>query len=721
METKSLGTILVIDDSKKNLKLMTSVLESEGYKVLQALSGTAGLNVAMAGKPDLILMDIRMPDLDGYETCRLFKAEPALNPIPVIFLSGLTEQKEKLAAFREGGVDYIEKPVQSQEVLARVKNHIQLFRMQTSLTAMVDARTRQLVKANKTLKSQIRQRMEVERKLRLDEERLESLLHLNDKEFTSEEKVIEVVLEEAVRLTGSHIGYFHFIDPGQITLTLTTWSKSVLKECNAETNMQYPLETAGVWADCMRTGKPALHNDYESLDTKKGLPEGHVRVKRHLSVPIFEKDQMMAIIGVGNKTDFYNDSDIRQLTLFSQGMWRLIQKIRYEKTRESLEGQLRQAQKMEAIGTLAGGIAHDFNNILSPILGYAELEMENAEKGSSTYNNLKELYRAGERARELVAQILTFSRKGEDELRPLLLQPVIKEALKLIKASLPSTIKIQQDIDQTCRHVLANPVQIHQIIMNLCTNAYHAMKDHGGTLVVNLNRTDQDESKTIETDIPGPRYFAKLIVRDTGTGMSKEVQGKIFDPYFTTKKKGEGTGLGLSVIHGIVGRLGGRITVDSEPNIGTAFTIYLPLVAADEPQKDKKGDVPLPKGNKHLLIVDDEPYVTRLLSKMLIPLGYRITEKNSSLEALETFCKTPDRFDLVVTDLTMPDLTGLQLAQKIFAHRRDIPIILCTGFGDPLEKQDLKSFGICDVLKKPVILKDIAYSLHHELDKKNRG
>lgn len=286
MKEKSLETILVIDDSKKNLQLMTSVLEPEGYKVLQALSGQAGLKVAMVANPDLVLMDILMPDMDGYETCRKFKADPKLKSIPVIFLSGLTEQKEKVRAFQEGGLDYIEKPIQAQEVLARVRTHIQLYRMQTSLAAMVDARTKELQETNETLKIEIKQRWEAEKKLRLDEERLESLLKLNEMDFRSEEEIIQLVLEEAVRLTGSSIGYFHFILPDQVNLNLFTWSENVFKACNVEIDEKYPLEKTGIWADCIRTGQPVVYHDYDPLENKQGLPKGHIPVKQHLSVPI---------------------------------------------------------------------------------------------------------------------------------------------------------------------------------------------------------------------------------------------------------------------------------------------------------------------------------------------------------------------------------------------------------------------------------------------------
>ena len=719
MDDNSSKTILVVDDSKQNLKLMTEVLESEGYIVLQALSGSIGLKVAQKAPPHLVLLDICMPEMDGFETCKLFKSDPELNTIPIIFLSGLTEQHDKIKAFEHGGVDYIEKPVQPKEMLVRVDTHIQLYQMQTSLKDMVDARTRQLLETNQMLINEISQRKEAERKLRLDEERLESLLKLNEMFFDSEEQIIIKVLQEAVQLTGSNIGFFHYKLQDNQDTRLVICSNSTGKEHAVFHDEQYPIEIADILAKCAGQKKTVVHNNCKPAAKRKNTDKGEFKFDRHMSVPIFENKQIIAIIGVGNKDMEYEAADIRQLTLFSQGMWRLIDRIRYEQTRKILEDQLAQAQKMEAIGTLAGGIAHDFNNILMPIIGYAELEIEDAPKGSSSYENLNELVNAGHRARELVKQILTFSRKGDDKIQPTSLQPIIKETLKLIKSSLPSTIAIKQKIDPECGQVLCNAVHIHQIIMNLCTNAYHAMKGQSGHLKIILSEVKnrgQIHADFVNETISS---WAMISVSDTGCGMTKETKRKIFEPYFTTKKMGEGTGLGMSVVHGIIGRLRGNIQIDSIVNKGTTITIYIPIwvpeIIEEHSNIAGKSDT-LPGGHEHILAVDDEPYVLRAMSRILSSLGYKVTIAQGGEEALNRFEQDPARYALVLTDLTMPGLTGIQLAQKLLAIKRKLPVILCTGTADKIMVSDLTPRGIKEILFKPILRTELAHAIRRAID-----
>ena len=381
-----------------------------------------------------------------------------------------------------------------------------------------------------------------------------------------------------------------------------------------------------------------------------------------------------------------------------------------------LEAQLRQAQKMEAIGTLAGGISHDFNNILAAMMGYAELVLLNQPEGTRVHHYLDEILNAGDRAKNLVSQILAFSRQGESERKPIQLRPILKESLKLLRASLPATIEIRQDIGTDEGLVLAEPAQIHQIIMNLCTNAAHAMRENGGILEVGLHEvhTDQDLC-TAHPDLrPGP--CVALTVGDTGCGMTPEVLERIFEPYFTTKEKGEGTGLGLAVVHGIVTGYDGVISVKSEPARGSVFKIYLPAIETATPQTHR--DEKLQSGKERILFVDDEPSLVEIGRDMLQHLGYEVVTFLSSAEALSALRAQPDHFDLVITDMTMPQMTGERLAQALIEIRPDLPVILCTGYSERITAERASALGIKAFLLKPLSVHDLAKKVRDTLDKK---
>ncbi|MEA1933016.1 MAG: response regulator [Thermodesulfobacteriota bacterium] len=399
----------------------------------------------------------------------------------------------------------------------------------------------------------------------------------------------------------------------------------------------------------------------------------------------------------------------------------ITERKRMETEKKKLETMLRQAQKMEAIGTLAGGIAHDFNNILFPILGYSEMLLNDAPDDSDLKHDLNVIFNGAERARDLVKQILAFSRQREYELKPLKLHLIVKEALKLIKAVMPATIDIKQNISKDCGLVMADYTQIHQVAMNLFTNAYHAMEEKGGKLNITLKEVDLrggdlrvDHLKNI---LINPGTYVCITVSDTGIGMDQNTIDRIFDPYFTTKKEGKGTGLGLAVVHGIIKSHGGHVSVYSEPDKGTELHVYLPVIK----NQQKTGQINtrhIEKGNERILVVDDQKMIIEIQQKMLKRLGYNVTALTSSLEALKTFQANPDNFDLIITDMTMPSMTGDQLAKKIMAIRTDIPIILCTGFSEKMSNEKAESLGIKDFLMKPVLLNDLSLTIRRVLDNK---
>ena len=385
---------------------------------------------------------------------------------------------------------------------------------------------------------------------------------------------------------------------------------------------------------------------------------------------------------------------------------------------QKTQKQLIQTQKMESIGTLAGGIAHDFNNLLVPILGFTELALSALPHGSKNYENLSQVLNAGEKARDLVSQILAFSRQTEEEQRPIQLAPIIKEALKLLRATFPTTIEIRQNIAPETGVVNADPTQIHQILMNLCTNAKHAMPK-GGLLEISMVNVDLNEEFCAQHEGLTAGTHVRLSVRDTGCGMNRETLERIFDPFFTTKAIGEGTGMGLSVVHGIVRSHGGNISVYSEPGIGTSFHIYLPVVESIAEARPETAE-PVRGGTESILFVDDDAIVAEIGSETLKRLGYRVATRTSSIEALELFRAKPGEFDLVVTDYTMPNMTGADLTVEILRIRPDIPVILCTGFSHAITQEKACALGIKEFVMKPIVGAELGRTVRRVLDKTSK-
>jgi len=388
-----------------------------------------------------------------------------------------------------------------------------------------------------------------------------------------------------------------------------------------------------------------------------------------------------------------------------------------EREKASLEAQLRQTQKMEAIGTLAGGIAHDFNNILSPILGFAEILNEDIPAESPLQESVLEILTAAGRARELVKQILTFSRQTEREIKPVRLGSLLKEVAGLSRSSLPSTIRLEHDVDPESGLILADPSQIHQVAMNLITNAYHAMEEQGGTLTLTLGNEEIPHGGE-EGRRPAPGEYVRLTVEDTGHGMPPGVVEQMFDPYFTTKPAGKGTGLGLSLVHGIVKGCGGEITVRSRPDEGTRFDLYFPRFTSSAETEAKPGLQSLPTGNERILIIDDEGAILRLEQRTLERLGYRVEARTSPVDSLNAFQAHPSDYDLVITDLTMPELTGDRLAAELMRIRPGIPVILCTGFSEKMTREKARDLGLQGFLMKPVVTADLALVVRDALDGK---
>jgi len=370
---------------------------------------------------------------------------------------------------------------------------------------------------------------------------------------------------------------------------------------------------------------------------------------------------------------------------------------------------------MEAIGTLAGGIAHDFNNILGAVIGYAEMARDASPSGSDIAHDLDRVLEAGGRATDLVKQILAFSRQASTERVPLEPVHLLKEALKLLCPALPSTITIKQQLDTATRPILADPTQIHQIVMNLCTNAFHAMEQTGGILEITLKDCELSPHDLPPQSGAQAGKFVVLSISDTGPGIAPAIRDKIFEPYFTTKEVGKGTGMGLSIVHGIVTTMGGFITCEGELGKGTTFRVLFPAIER-EVVSDIQSVETILSGKERILFIDDEEILAEMGKTMLERLGYKVTVRTSSIEALATFQNQPDQFDAVITDQTMPGITGIDLARRMLQLRSGIPIILCTGFSNLVNEEQAKAIGIKGFIMKPMSKKDIAQHLRMVLE-----
>lgn len=448
---------------------------------------------------------------------------------------------------------------------------------------------------------------------------------------------------------------------------------------------------------------------------------GDLRAITALKVPIGHDNLMLFVVLIVSGIMMLL---VSILILFNLNMRKLVDKeVKAHEAataeKQQLQTRLNQAQKMEAIGTLAGGIAHDFNNILSVILGYSEL-LKKDLRDKSNQESIDQVLKATNRAAQLVKQILCFSRQSEGEILPLKIGPHVKEIIKMLRASIPSTINFKIDFMDVDSNIFADPSHIHQIVTNICTNAYHAMQQKGGTLTVSLRRVELGvENLTKHPDVQ-PGKFMQLSINDTGCGIPKDALDLVFEPYFTTKPVGEGTGMGLSIVHGLVENYGGYIFVYSEEGVGTTFNVFLPLFEGETKILNGSNGFVCPGGEEHILVVDDEESLADLNYQILMGLGYRVTTKTDPQEALSLFCEAPDTFDLVLTDQTMPKITGFDMANKMLEIRPSIPIILCSGYNSVVNEEQALAAGIKAFVLKPLTIVKIAQLIREVLPKASK-
>jgi PAS domain S-box-containing protein len=817
--------VLVIDDERAIRDSFSAHLEDCGYEILSAENGRLGLALFETKQPDLVLVDLRMPEMDGIEVLEQVRRQSPLTPLIVVSGTGMIN--DAVEALHCGAWDYLLKPIENMTVLthavaaalekSRLKKENQAYR--EHLEQLVQARTAELEIANSRLSrinSRLRHIVETTRALSFcTEVRVfgSQLLQAFGQHMRATGGSIYLKEEKGLRLVvaldeGHAAGFIPFPLPEKSlfqraigenrpilvddikkegSVAPSGWSR--YKDGSA---LVFPLPDehggiAGIMALHNKRSPPFVEQDLEIgtilasyscealravrasealrasearfrkiLDT---IPTGIIIVEAQTDGILYANPTAAALVGYepeaivgqnchkvicpaqGSHCPMHQGKEYEQCkqTLlradgkkipiiktasrtslagrecYIESFIDLSQQEQLEADRERLETQLRQAQKMEALGTLAGGIAHDFNNILSAVLGYSELGMQDiGGPAHPLYPKLKAIHHAGLRARDLVAQILSFSRMQEQLQAPVKIAPIVKEALKLLRTSLPANIQVKSSI-KADRPVLGDPTQIHQIIMNLCTNAYHAMEQSGGTLEASLEEVAIEAPGKIGSLVMNPGPYLRLIVSDTGAGISPAILERIFDPYFTTKEKGKGTGLGLAVVHGIVKSHRGEIAVESKVGKGTAFTVFLPV---SEEASSGKGPRPaaLPRGSEHILLVDDEKDLVTIGREMLQRLGYKVTAVVGSAEALERFKAAPRQFDLVITDYNMPGLTGDRMARSMLATRPDMPIIVCTGFAEVFDLKQAKATGIRRILMKPLTMESMATAVREVLE-----
>ena len=817
--------ILIIDDEKVIRDSFGAHLEDCGYEILTAENGRVGLSLFEQKQTDLVIVDLRMPEVDGMQVLQQISRVSPLTPL--IVASGTGIITDAIDALHCGAWDYLLKPIEDLSILThavgaalekgQLKKENQKYR--AHLEKLVEARTAELEQANLHL-SQINARLrhivdttralsfcsEVQAfgsllleefgqhmlatggSIYLREEHGLRLVHTLDRghanEFIpfplppnslfqramAENKPIlvhNIADGDDVRPSG-YRGYadgsalvfplpdevggiagimtLHsktpppFVDQDrEIGTILASYSCEALRAVRATEHLRESESRFRKILDTIPTGIIIVDAETQHIVYINPTAAGMVgadplvltgKVCHEVLCPSqvgqcpmdsdVEMDQAERILLTVDGREVPILKSVSRTTLagrecYLESFIDLSEQIQAEVDKERLEVQLRQAQKMEALGTLAGGIAHDFNNILSAVLGYSELGLQDLEnQDHPLYPKLKAINHAGHRARDLVEQILAFSRMQEQLQAPIRISPIVREALKLLQSSLPANIQVNVAITAD-KSVLGDPTQIHQIIMNLCTNAYHAMQASGGVMEVLLEQVSVDASMDFGAmDLP-PGPYLQLTVSDTGAGISPAIIDRIFDPYFTTKDKSKGTGLGLAVVHGIVKRHRGEISVESRVGEGTRFTVFLP-VSGDERTENGTHPVSLPRGAEHVLLVDDETHLVEIGSEMLQRLGYRVTAITVSTDALEAFKQDPFRFDIVVSDYNMPGLTGDQLARQVLAIRRDTPIIVCTGFSAVFDKHRAQAIGIRQILMKPVTMQAIAHAVREVLD-----
>jgi signal transduction histidine kinase len=693
--------VLVVDDEHDFAESLVDVLSSFGYEAATAHAAAEALSRVDSFRPDAVLVDIRLGMDAGTDLVAALSARTP--PVASILMTAYASVESAVEALQRGAWDYLRKPFEATELDVTLRRCLERVR----LTRERDAAERDLLGRNRELE-------DVNWRLRamVNASRL----------LTSCKEV-----EDLGRNLLSEFCYLMSADGGSVYLRQRDGLR-LLSFRGQETIpffLPFPLPEGSVFDRAMR-GRESLW--IQDVRAEQGLLPVGGDAYRDGSIVVFplvgEEGVVLGVLSLHNKrTPPFTPQDKDLGAVMASLAAEILDRQRAAEAARTSEAHLSRMQRLEAIGTLAGGIAHDFNNILSAILGYGGLALAEAPAGTPLRENLEVILEAAGRAAELTRQILAFGRPSQREIFPIEFRSVVAEAVRLVRATFPSTIVVRQLLDSAAA-VVADPGQMHQVLMNLCTNARLSFQDRStGHIDILLDDEDLDASFSARYPDVMPGRYIRLRVRDDGSGMTPEVMERIFEPFYTTRSHGEGSGMGLAMVHGIVRNHGGVILVESVPGSGTTFTIYLPVIDREgvclekEAAEESEGREPVPEGTERILFVDDEPMQVKLGQEVLGRLGYRVTAVDSSEEAFARFRETPDAYDLVITDMTMPGMTGDVLAREILKIRPGMAVILCTGYSERITEREARALGIREYVMKPCPPRVMAGIVRRVLDR----
>ncbi len=734
--------ILIAEDNAFSRTLLKKTLVKAGYDAVVAENGDKAWEALQQDDPPkLALIDWMMPGMSGIELCR--KIRELENPIPiyVILLTAKTDKEDVLEGFAAGADDFIKKPFDSGELLARIQVGRRLVEQQALMHCLIDSLPDPIyVKDNRGLyigcnkayaefvgsdPSHIYGRTAAE----VLKNEVAQSLHMEDLRVLANGETVETEgwVDNA---TGKKVYHdtvkIPYLESSAGSSGMIGISRDFTKRIEMEQEMRrlavaVEQSTESIMITDVKGRILYVNAAFETISgysSSEAVGESPALVQSGQHDEAFYKE-LWTTISAGNTWEgrftnrrkdgdlYHVDGVIYPIRDANDEVVNYVEISRDITQEMAIEKHLRQQQKMNAVGELAGGVSHDFNNILTAILGYVALCLNTVEEDSKTYKYLQEILKAGDRAAKLVRQILTFSRQEEQQFHALELQPIIEDSLSLVQTTMKKNITLQKDIDPDCGPIQGDTTQLQQVIVNLCTNAVHALgRDGAGSLSVSLKEVVASDKNPLEQALELPAGpYACLMVSDTGCGMSAEVQDRIFEPYFTTKKSGEGTGFGLSIVHGIVRKHQGVITVRSEEGQGTTFTLYFPLLSG-KPVEAKKANVnsgtERETGCGRLLFVDDDQTILSMGREILESYGYTIVTATNGKRAIEIFKQDPDGFDALVTDYSMPQMNGHELIREVMAVRNDIPAILCSGYMEKVDGEDLGRLGHTAYMAKPL-------------------
>jgi PAS domain S-box-containing protein len=760
------ANILIVDDDLEVRKVLERGLQYKGFNCLATEKPEESLRLLEENELDIVLADIHMPGLDGLELTKIIKEKYNSD---IILMTGHTAEHKYEEAIKAGASDFIGKPLDLNELFLRIKRIL----WERDLSRKRMEAIEELRSSEKMLRNIIDHSDEIffvhdtDHNLTYTSPASENMLGytpeemkrqwtdvltdnpINQKGIESTEKAINTgqkqqpYLVEVRHKDGSprlvEIDESPITGPDGKVIGITGAVRDVTEPLRAEEELRsseekyrqlFEMESDALFLIRRDDGQILEVNTAASelygftreelltmKNTDLSAEPGKTReatMQKHDRVPVRyhkKKDGTTFPVEISASHFVWQYQNVHIAAIRD-----ISYRVETEKEKALIEEQLRHSQKMEAIGILSGGIAHDFNNMLAGILGYTEIGLLDSPESHPIRENFEGIKKTALRARDIIRQLLTFSRKTKENKISVDIGPVVKESLKLIRSSIPSSIKIKQNIQDKIDNIFTDPTQIHQVIMNLCINAADAMSKDGGLLEVYLEMVclDEDDVKNDPDLFAGK--FVKLTVKDTGTGIPNEHINKIFDPYFTTKDIYKGTGMGLSVVHGIVKSNGGCIKVQSEPGRGTVFEVFFIATEAVEPEHTEV-ITDFPQGAETILFVDDEEAIADLYAMNLKNLGYTVDADTSPINALETFKENPERFDLVITDMTMPDMNGVKFANELFEIRKDIPVILCTGYNENISEETALKLGISKYIEKPISIQELALLVRKVLEK----